>query len=236
MRRFSSKGSPTCTLGRLSASASASPNPADASTDTPPMPSRPVEEPSSTATLPTPVARPSTSRSAGRMPRREDVDERVLGVRLVEHDLAADRRHADRVAVAGDARHHALGDPAAAGVVEGTEAQRVHDRDGPRAHGEDVAQDAADAGGGALVGLDGRRVVVALDADRRGDAVADVDHARALAGTDEHPRCLGREAAEVDPRRLVGAVLGPHHRVHGELEVVRLTPEGRRDRKRLRRR
>ncbi len=68
MRRFSSNGSPTCTLGRLSASASASPNPADASTDTPPMPSRPVEEPRSTATLPTPVARPSTNWSAVRMP------------------------------------------------------------------------------------------------------------------------------------------------------------------------
>ena len=69
IRRFSSNGSPTCTLGRLAASASASPKPAEASTDTPPMPSRPVLDPSSTARLPAPVARPSTSRSTGSSPR-----------------------------------------------------------------------------------------------------------------------------------------------------------------------
>ena len=69
IRRFSSNGSPTCTLGRFSASASSSEKPAEASTDTPPMPSRPVVEPSSTARLPTPSARPSTSRSIGMSPR-----------------------------------------------------------------------------------------------------------------------------------------------------------------------
>jgi hypothetical protein len=48
------------------------------------------------------------------------------------------------------------------GVIHLAEAQRVHRRDGPRAHGEDVAQDAAHAGGRALVGLDVGGVVVAL--------------------------------------------------------------------------
>jgi hypothetical protein len=71
MSRFSSKGSPTWTLGRLAASSPSSlpPKPADASTDTPPMPSRPVVEPSSTATFPTPEARPRTRRSTGSSPR-----------------------------------------------------------------------------------------------------------------------------------------------------------------------
>ena len=68
MRRFSSYGSPTWTLGRLSPSSSAE-NPAEASTLTPPMPSRPVLEPSSTARLPTPEACPSTRRSVGSNPR-----------------------------------------------------------------------------------------------------------------------------------------------------------------------
>ena len=50
----SSNGSPTCTDGRLvSSSASSS---AEASTDAPPMPSRPVDAPNSTRTLPTPAA------------------------------------------------------------------------------------------------------------------------------------------------------------------------------------
>ena len=69
----------------------------------------------------------------------------------------------------------ALEQVAGARVVERAEAQRVHQRDRPRAHREDVADDAADAGGRALVGLDRRRVVVALDAHRDREAVADVD-------------------------------------------------------------
>ena len=119
------------------------------------------------------------------------------------------------------------------GVVERTEAQRVHQRDRTRAHREDVADDAADAGGRALVGLDRGRVVVALDADRDREAVADVDHAGALARTDEHPRRLGGEPREVALRRLVRAVLRPHHRVHRELELGGLAAEQLDDRREL---
>ena len=52
-----------------------------------------------------------------------------------------------------------------------------------------------DPGRRALVRLDGGRVVVALDADGGGDAVAHVDHAGVLARADEHPWRLGRAAA-----------------------------------------
>ena len=138
--------------------------------------------------------RARAARSAAR-PRQSTLTSGLSGVGLVEHDLAADGRHADGVAVAGDARHDALGDPPAAGVVERAEPERVHHGDRAGTHGEDVAQDAADAGGRALVRLDGRRVVVALDADGGGDAVTDVDDAGALARADQHPRRLGRAAA-----------------------------------------
>ena len=52
------------------------------------------------------------------------------------------------------------------GIVERTEAQRIHHRDRPRAHGEDVAQNAADAGGRALKRLDEARVIVRFDLER----------------------------------------------------------------------
>src|SRR5580692_10956727 len=78
-----------------------------------------------------------------------------------------------------------------------------------RAHGEDVAQDAADAGGRPLVGLDEARVVVALHLEDGHEAVADVDHAGVLARALQHVRSAGRELLEIDLRRLVGAVLGP---------------------------
>ncbi len=149
----------------------------------------------------------------------EHIDERVVAVAVVEHDLAAHRRHADRVAVAADAGDHAFDEIAGAGVVERTEPQRVHERDRTRAHREDVADDAADARGRALVGLDRGGMVVALDADGDREPVTDVDDAGALARTDQHPWCLGGKPTEVALGRLVGAVLRPHHRVHRELEL-----------------
>ena len=76
-------------------------------------------------------------------------------------------------------------------MVGGAEAQRVHHRDRAGAHGEDVADDAADAGRRALVGLDEARVVVRLDLERDGEALADVDDAGVLADAGEHPVALG---------------------------------------------
>ena len=74
------------------------------------------------------------------------------------------------------------------GVIRAAEAQRVQIGDRPRAHGEDVAQDAADPGRRALIGLDEGRVVVALHLEDRRLAVADVDDAGVLARPADHAR------------------------------------------------
>ena len=79
-------------------------------------------------------------------------------------------------------------------MIGPAEAQRVQVGDRPRAHGEDVAQDAADAGRRALIGLDVGRVVVALHLEDRRVAVADVDHAGILARARRSPTAL-RSAA-----------------------------------------
>ena len=118
----------------------------------------------------------------------EHVDERIAGVRRLERDLAADGRDADAVAVVGDAGDHAFEQAARSGRVERSEAQRVQQRDRPRAHREDVADDAADAGRRALIRLDERRVVVRLDLEGGGEAVADVDGAGVLARALQHLR------------------------------------------------
>ena len=73
-------------------------------------------------------------------------------------------------------------------AVERAEAQRVQQRDRPRAHREDVADDAADAGGRALIRLDERRMVVRFDLEDRGEPVADVDGAGVLTGPLQHAR------------------------------------------------
>ena len=67
------------------------------------------------------------------------------------------------------------------GSVERPEAQRIHHRDRPRAHGEDVAQNAADAGRRALKRLDEAGMVVRFDLERDRVAAADVDDAGVLA-------------------------------------------------------
>ena len=77
---------------------------------------------------------------AARDAEAEHVDQRIAGVALVEDDLAADGRHAEAVAVAGDAGHNALEEPARAAARRAAEAQRVQQRDRPRAHREDVAK------------------------------------------------------------------------------------------------
>ena len=116
-----------------------------------------------------------------RQPGAHGVDQDVVVVALVEVGLAADRRHADAVAVAADAGDDAGDQMAGLGMVGRAEAQRVQVGDGARAHGEHVAHDAADAGRRALVGLDVARVVVALHLEDDAVAVAQIDDAGVLA-------------------------------------------------------
>ncbi len=87
-------------------------------------------------------------------PDTHRVDQRVAGVSVVELHFAADGRDAEAVAVAADAGDDVLEQIALARIVEAAEAQRIEQRDRPRAHREDVAHDAADARRRALVRLD----------------------------------------------------------------------------------
>ncbi len=146
----------------------------------------------------------------------QHVDQGVETVGIVEVDFAAHGGDADAVAVAGDPGHHAVEQEAVLGVQERSEPERVEAGDGPGAHGEDVPDDAAHAGGGALVRLDERGVVVRLDLEHGRLALADVHHAGILAGPLDHARPPGGQAAQVHPRAFVAAVLRPHDRKDAE--------------------
>ena len=153
------------------------------------------------------------------------VDQNVVVVAGVEIGLPAHGRNAHAVAVVADARNDARHEMARLGVVRRAEAERVHVGDGPRAHGEYVAHDAAHAGRGSLIGLDIGGMVVALHLEHGGLAVAEIDHARILAGPLNDLRAFGRELFQPDARGLVGAVLRPHHREDAELGERRLPAE-----------
>jgi hypothetical protein len=124
-------------------------------------------------------------------------------------------------------------DGALEGEVGSAEAQTVEERDRPRAHGDDVAQDSADAGGCALERLDRRRVIVALDLERDRLALAEIDDARVLARPLEDARAVARKALQQERRMLVTAMLAPEQREHGQLELVRLATEQRLDAREL---
>ena len=128
-------------------------------------------------------------------------------IRLGEQDLSPHRGHADRVAVVPDPGHRPVHQITRARRVERAEAQRVEHGDRPRANREDVAQDAADAGGRPLEGLDRARVVVRLDLEGDREPVAHVDRAGVLTRSHDHVLALGRQSPEELARVLVGAVL-----------------------------
>ena len=156
----------------------------------------------------------------GQQPDAHRVDEAVVAVRLVEDRLATDGRDSDRVSVVADPRHC----PAEVMVWLG-EAKAVEERDRPRSHGHDVAENPADARRGALERLDRGRMVVRLDFERHRLALAEVDHAGVLSRALQDALTLRRETPQQEGGVLVAAVLGPEQREDGELEVVRLAGE-----------
>jgi hypothetical protein len=148
------------------------------------------------------------------------VDEAVVAVRLVEDRLAADGRDSDAVPVVAD-----TGNRAAEVMIRFCETKAVEQCDRPRPHGNDVAQDPADAGRGALERFDRRGMVVRLDLEGDRLSVPEIDHARVLTGPLQDAFALGRKPLQQESRMLVAAMLGPEEREDGKLEVVRITAE-----------
>ena len=141
---------------------------------------------------------------------RQRVHQRILRIARLKAHFPADGRHAKTISVMRDAANHAIENAAilrdrlrerqCADVRDGPEAQRIEHRDGPRAHGENIAQNAADAGGRALKRLDEAGMIVRFDFEGRDQAIADIDDAgifsRALhhqfaasAGASDAPCC-----------------------------------------------
>ena len=144
------------------------------------------------------------------------IDQRVAVIGGVEIDLAAHGGHAHAIAIAANAADHAIEDAAGAGQAGVAKAQRVEVGDGARPHGEDIAQNAAHAGGGAGIGLDEAGVVVAFHLEDGGQAFTDIDHPGVFAGADQHPGRLGGQGFQPDSGGFVGAMLAPHHREDAE--------------------
>ena len=110
-------------------------------------------------------------------------------------------------------------------VVQRAEPEWIPYGDRPRTHGEHISEDATHTGGGTLIRLHIARMVVALDSKRSKPPVTEVHDACVLSGANDHPGLVGREPPQMSAGRFVGAMLGPHDRVHRELCGHRLSPK-----------
>ena len=107
-------------------------------------------------------------------------------------------------------------------MVNGTKAKLVHHGNGTCTHRDDVTDDSTHTGGSTLEGLDVAGVVVALHLKGDSPALADIDNTGILAHADHQLffhllADLLAKLTKVNLRRLVGAVLTPHHRIHRQL-------------------
>ncbi len=161
-------------------------------------------------------------------PHAQGVDQRVPQIRRIEDDFPADRRQAQAVAVAADARDHPGQHPRRVGRVGVAEPERVEDCDRPGTHSQDVADNPADASRRTLVGLDETRMIMRFDLKCDGQTLTDSDHPGVLAHADEHALTGGYvvEPPQMHLGRLIRTVFAPHHRVHGKLGIGRQPTEG----------
>src|SRR6185295_11231359 len=68
-------------------------------------------------------------------------------------------------------------------------------------------------------------MIVRFDLECSRKTASDVDHAGVLTRPLQHAVAACRKLAQVDPRRLVRAVLGPHHREDSQLGEGRFASE-----------
>src|ERR1700730_7143821 len=153
------------------------------------------------------------------------IHDAVVAIYRIEVHLAAHRRDADAVAIAADTRDHPVEEMLLMRLVERSEPQRGEKCDRPCSHGEDVAQDPADTGGGALGGLDGAGMVVRLDLEDAGQPLTDVHRTGVLTRALEHLRSASGQAAKQRLAGFVAAVLAPESAQDAELDVVRRSAE-----------
>src|SRR5260370_38974562 len=103
------------------------------------------------------------------------------------------------------------------GINNWSKPERMHARHWPRAHGENIAQDAADAGSRPLKWLNERWMIMRLNFERASPPVTDVDDPGILSRPLKHAAAMRRQPLQMPPRRFVGAVCAPHHAENSEL-------------------
>ena len=143
----------------------------------------------------------------------------------MERELSTNGWDPHAVSVKPDAVYRATKEVPTLGKGGISEAERVEQRDRTSSHREYVTKDTANAGCGALEGLDERWVVVALNFKDNRFVVADVDHTGVLARSNDYVRTCGWKGSEMNLCALVGTVFRKKRGADAQLDHVYLTPE-----------
>ena len=150
---------------------------------------------------------------------------------FVEINFAADRWNAHAISVMRDAGHDAgkkttIRREVLAVAGDRPEVERVEAKFRARSHRENVANDSAYSGGRALEWLNRARMIVALDLERDGPAVANIDNASVFfAGFNQNIWADGWKFFQFFPGIFVRAMFAPHDRENSQLSEVRFATE-----------
>jgi len=160
---------------------------------------------------------------------RQRVHQRIIRIARFEDHLATDGGNTEAIAIMRDAAHHSVKDSTIlrGGAVAGdrAEAQRIKHRNRARAHGENIAENSADAGGRALKRFHEAGMIVRFDLEDGDQAVANIDYAGVFARALHHVLAVRRQTAQMDSRGLVGAVLAPADAENSELGEIRIAAQ-----------
>src|SRR6266568_5771768 len=146
---------------------------------------------------------------------RECVDEWIQGVTIIEGHLPANRRDAESVTVmcnAGDdpGEQRSITAPVLR-MIDRSKSQTVQRGDRAGAHGEDVAQNSAHSRGGSLKRLDKRRMIMGFDLEGGAPTITNVHDPGVFTRRYDDALTFGWQTLQMDARRLIRTVLGPHH-------------------------
>ena len=153
-------------------------------------------------------------------PHGHGIDQGIAGIGLIEIHFAGYGGDAEGVTVVANPAHDAVNQIANPGIFGISESKGVERRDGSGAHGENITKDTADTGGRSLIGLDGRGVIMRLDFEDHGQAVADINRAGVfLTGLGQQAVPVTRQGLDKSDRVLVRTMLRPHHRENTQFGV-----------------
>ena len=152
------------------------------------------------------------------------IDQWIPGVGFIKNGFTADVRQAQAVAITAHTINHTRQHTLGIRGVGRAETQLIHHRHWPCTHRHDVTHNAAHTRGGTLMRFHIRRVIMRLHAERHRMTIPNIDHTSVFTNTRQnlliHLRGGGfTEITQMHFRRLIGAVLRPHHGIHSQFRV-----------------